>query len=249
MLAADVALSLTERLRPAGLLGAVVEFFGPGVDALPVSDRATVADMAPEYGATMGYFPIDSRTLEFLRLTGRPTARVALVEAYAKHQGLFRSAADAPRCDAVVEYDLSATEPVMAGPTRPEARVPLRSVPDSFRTAFPAAAAAATAADTGRPETGDVVIASITSCTNTSNPRQMLAAGLLARNAVARGLRARPAVKTSLSPGSRAITAMLERAGLMEPLSRLGFDVAGYGCMSCGGMAGEPITNRGQRVR
>ena len=236
VLAADIALSLTERLRPAGLLGAVVEFFGPGVDRLPVSDRATIANMAPEYGATMGFFPVDGRTLEFLRLTGRPASRVALVEAYAKHQGLFRTADDTPDYDAIIDYDLSTTEPVMAGPTRPEARVPLGRVPDSFRAAFPTAIPAAV--NTGRLESGDVVIASITSCTNTSNPRQMLAAGLLARNAVARGLRARPAVKTSLSPGSRAVTAMLERAGLLEPLSHLGFDVVGYGCMSCGGMAG-----------
>ena len=236
VLAADIALSLTERLRPAGLLGAVVEFFGPGVDMLPVSDRATIANMAPEYGATMGFFPIDGRTLEFLRLTGRPRARVALVEAYARHQGLFRSPGDEPSYDAIVEYDLSTTEPVMAGPTRPESRVPLARVPDSFRRSFPAASA--DARNTGRIENGDVVIASITSCTNTSNPRQMLAAGLLARNAAARGLRAAPAVKTSLSPGSRAVTSMLERAELLAPLAQLGFDVVGYGCMSCGGMAG-----------
>ena len=236
VLAADIALSLTERLRPAGLLGAVVEFFGPGVDMLPVSDRATIANMAPEYGATMGFFPIDGRTLEFLRLTGRPHGRVALVEAYARHQGLFRSPDDAPSYDAIVEYDLSTTEPVMAGPTRPESRVPLARVPDSFRSSFPAAADRPR--NTGRLENGDVVIASITSCTNTSNPRQMLAAGLLARNAAARGLRAAPAVKTSLSPGSRAVTSMLERAGLLAPLAQLGFDVVGYGCMSCGGMAG-----------
>ncbi len=237
VLAADIALSLTERLRGTGVLGTVVEFFGPGLDTLPVSDRATVANMAPEYGATMGFFPVDGRTLDFLRQTGRPPERVALVEAYTKRQGLFREPGDEPEYARTIEFDLSSVEPVMAGPARPEARVPLSRVPASFHQAFSSAV--------GQPpagaevlSNGDIVIASITSCTNTSNPRQMLAAGLLARNALARGLRPRPAVKTSLSPGSRVVTSMLERAGLLQPLADLGFDVTGYGCMSCGGMAG-----------
>lgn len=239
VLGADIALTLTERLRPAGLLGAVVEFFGPGLDALTLPNRATIANMAPEYGATMGFFPIDAMTLGFLRLTGRPEWRVDLVEAYARAQGLFRSDGDAegqaPDYDAVVEFDLSAAVPCMAGPSRPEAWLPLSGIPGSFRPLLegrPAAVPEAVLRD------GDVVIASITSCTNTSNPQQMLAAGLLARNAVARGLRRRDWVKTSLSPGSRVVTGMLERAGLLAPLAELGFDVTGYGCMSCGGNAG-----------
>ena len=235
LLGADIALAITARLRPLGLIGAAVEFCGPGLDALDGPNRATIANMAPEYGATMSFFPVDNRTLDFLRLTGRPEARVALVEVYARAQGLFHDPDEAPDYDGLVEIDLGAIEPGVAGPGRPEAWRPLSGVPGSFRALLDGRPAD----DKGpHPRDGDVVIASITSCTNTANPRQMLAAGLLARNALARGLTRREWVKSSLSPGSRAVTAMLERAGLMAPLAALGFDVTGYGCMSCAGNAG-----------
>ncbi|MCK8786991.1 aconitate hydratase AcnA [Roseomonas sp. NAR14] len=235
LLGADIALAVTARLRPLGLVGAAVEFCGPGLDALDLPNRATIANMAPEYGATMSFFPVDGRTLDFLRLTGRPPARVALVEAYARAQGLFRDPDATPDYDALVEIDLGAIVPGVAGPGRPEAWRPLAGVPDSFRALLGGRAAEREGA---HPRDGDVVIASITSCTNTANPRQMLAAGLLARNALARGLARRDWVKTSLSPGSRAVTALLARAGLLAPLAALGFDVTGYGCMSCAGNAG-----------
>ena len=235
IMAADLALSLTAWLRQADVLGGWVEFFGPGLEALPVTERVSIANMAPEYGATMGFFPVDARTLDFLRATGRSAELVARVEAYTRQQRLFHEPGDHPVYGRTVEFDLSSVEPVMAGPSRPEQRLPLSAVPASFRQAL--TAGAATGLSDGLTH-GDIVIASITSCTNTSNPRQMLAAGLLARNAVARGLRPRDTVKTSLSPGSRAIGSMLETAGLLEPLAQLGFHITGYGCMSCVGNAG-----------
>jgi aconitate hydratase len=233
VLAADVALTLTARLRAAGLVGAIVEFFGPGLVGLPASDRATIANMAPEYGATMGYFPIDAQTIAFLCATGRDPQQVALVEAYARAQGVFCEGDADPVYGEIITFDLGEVRPSMAGPSRPEARLDLSEVPGSFsrlRSSRPAG--------DGDFSDGAVVIASITSCTNTSNPHQMVAAGLLARNAVARGLRTRDWVKTSLSPGSRVVTDILRQAELITPLAMLGFDVVGYGCMSCAGNAG-----------
>ncbi|MBV9782476.1 MAG: aconitate hydratase AcnA, partial [Acidisphaera sp.] len=253
VVATDVVLRATQLLRAAGVLGAIVEFFGPGLGGLGVPDRVTLANMAPEYGATMGFFPVDQETVRYLALTARPPERVALVEAYARAQGLWREADASPDYAETVEFDLASVEPSMAGPSRPEDRVPLAGVPASFRTSFAARIDAAPPPSAQRRLThGDIVIAAITSCTNTSNPYQMIAAGLLARNAVSRGLRTSPWVKTSLSPGSRVITGMLERAGLLQPLEALGFHIVGYGCMTCGGGAGplppeitEPVAQDG----
>lgn len=239
----DIVLSVTRVLRAAGVLGAVVEFFGPGLDTLSLPDRATIANMAAEYGATMGFFPVDRETLRYLSQTGRADAQIALVEAYARAQRLWREPDGAvPGFARIVEFDLGTVQPSLAGPSRPEQCVPLPDVPASFRHAFAdrvGAAPAGPVAETARKlRHGDIVIASIASCTNTSNPFQIVAAGLLARNAAARGLRARPWVKTSFSPGSRVVTAMLEAAGLMEGLEAIGFHLVGYGCMSCGGGSG-----------
>ncbi len=232
----DIVLTLTRVLRAAGVLGAVVEFFGPGLAALSLPDRATIANMAAEYGATMGFFPIDGETLRYLAATGRDPAQVALVEAYARAQHLMGGGA-APAFARVVAFDLGSVHPVLAGPSRPEQCVSLPDVPASFRHAF---ATGAEAAPAGPRELrhGDIVIASIASCTNTSNPFQIIAAGLLARNAAMRGLTAQPWVKTSFSPGSRVVTAMLDAAGLTAGLQAIGFHLVGYGCMSCGGGSG-----------
>jgi aconitate hydratase len=237
----DIVLTLTQTLRRHGVLAAVVEFCGPGLDTLSLPDRATIANMAAEYGATMGFFPWDAETIRYLTATARPEQQVALVEAYARAQGLWRDGTDEPHFPELIEFDLGSVEPSMAGPSRPEDRVTVAAVPASFRTAF-AATANAEAPDvtaTDRPLChGDIAIAAISSCTNTSNPFQMIAAGLLARNAAARGLRAKPWVKTSISPGSRVVTAMLQQAGLKDALETVGFHVVGYGCMTCGGGAG-----------
>jgi aconitate hydratase len=246
----DIVLTLTERLRRHGVLAAVVEFFGPGLGTLSLPDRATIANMAAEYGATMGFFPWDAETVRYLAATGRDPERVALVEAYARAQGLWRDGVERdgrterpfedPHFEEIVELDLGSVEPCLAGPSRPEDRVPLAAVPSSFRSAFNNRAGdAPDVTETERPlRHGDIAIAAISSCTNTSNPFQVIAAGLLARNAVARGLRAKPWVKTSLSPGSRVVTAMLRRAGLQDALDTIGFHTVGYGCMTCGGGAG-----------
>ncbi|WP_439548956.1 aconitate hydratase AcnA [Falsiroseomonas sp.] len=249
-LVTDVVLTLTQVLRRARVVGAVVEFFGPGLDALSLPDRATLANMAAEYGATMAFFPVDAEAVRYLSETGRDPAQVSLVEAYCRAQGLWREPGDGPPdYPRVVEFDLDAVEPSLAGPSRPEDRVPLSGVPASLRLAFAdrvGKAPAAPVAEVARPlRHGDVVIAAIASCTNTANPFQVVAAGLLARNAVARGLRAKPWVKASISPGSRVVTAMLERAGLLAPLAETGFHVIGYGCMTCGSGAGplaEPVS-------
>ena len=252
VLAADLALAITERLRRGAPVGAFVEFVGDGASALAVPDRATIANMAPEYGATMGYFPVDRETLAFLRATGRTEGDVLRTEAVARALRLFREPGDpSPDYDATFEVDLSEIEPAMAGPRRPESRVGLRDVAASFSAALarPVADdgfAAAQAADvectvggrSARLAHGFVAIAAITSCTNTSNPASVIAAGLLARNAHARGLSPAPWVKTSFAPGSRTVPRYLAELDLLEPLEALGFSVVGYGCTTCGGKSG-----------
>ena len=247
--ATDLVLTITERLRKHGVVGKFVEFYGPGLEGLPIADRATLSNMCPEYGATIAVFPIDDMTLDYLRLTGRDERRVRLVEAYAKAQGLFRTA-HAPEAEYAerLELDLSAVEPCISGPRRPQDRVSLKQARASFEQALtktlaerkvasqPASAAAPVA--TMDLDHGAVVIASITSCTNTSNPSVMIGAGLLAKKAIERGLRVKPWVKTSLAPGSKAVTAYLANAGLTEPLDRLGFNLVGYGCATCIGNSG-----------
>jgi aconitate hydratase len=241
--ATDLVLTITELLRRFGVVGAFVEFAGDGLASLPLADRATISNMSPEFGATATLFPIDDETLAYLRLTGRPAERVDLVERYAKAQGLWREPGEGPAFDATIELDLASVEPSLAGPRRPQDRVGLSGVGDSFRSAYPATVGVPPV----RIEVGDqvaelghgtVAIAAITSCTNTSNPTVMVGAGLLARNAVARGLAVPLTVKTSLAPGSKAVTGYLERAGLLAPLAELGFALAGYGCTTCIGNSG-----------
>ena len=313
--ATDLVLVVTEQLRAFGVVGAFVEFAGDGLAGLSLADRATISNMSPEFGATTTLFPIDEETIAYLRLTGRTEERITLVERYAREQGLWREAGRSPDFDDVIDLDLATVDPSVAGPRRPQDRVPLTELRDSFRSAFPArvaplpdpestaiagngvgessaesfpasdppafAASAGTSRETetspagsshgAQPaavvqrgtdnspyprypveidgesalfSTGSIAIAAITSCTNTSNPTVMVGAGLLARNAVRRGLRVSPTVKTSLAPGSKAVTEYLELAGLMEPLAELGFALAGYGCTTCIGNSGpldEPI--------
>jgi aconitate hydratase len=255
--ATDLVLMVTERLRKHGVVGKFVEFYGPGLEYLSIADRATLSNMCPEYGATIAIFPIDAMTLDYLRLTGRDERRVALVETYAKAQGLFLEPG-APEADYAerIELDLAAVEPCVAGPRRPQDRVLLGQVKGSFDQALaktiadrraPAtvaaspsavAVAAAGVATASGLDHGSVVIAAITSCTNTSNPSVMIGAGLLARKAVERGLRVKPWVKTSLAPGSKAVTEYLQRAGLTRYLDQLGFNLVGYGCTTCIGNSG-----------
>ena len=248
----DAVLTITERLRQVGVVGDFVEFCGPGAAALTVPDRATIANMAPEYGATIGYFAIDAQTIAYLRQSGRAPGHVALVEAYAKAAGLYaEEGAPEPEYSELVEIDLGAIAPSVAGPKRPQDRVPLTQLKDAFAAALTApvteggfglsADQKAQSAGIGAGGTlrhGSIVLAAITSCTNTSNPHVMIAAGLLARNAVARGLRVPPQVKTSLAPGSRLVDGYLARAGLMAPLEALGFHVVGHGCTTCSGKSG-----------
>jgi aconitate hydratase len=251
--ATDLVLVVTQMLREYGVVGTFVEFAGDGLAGLALADRATISNMSPEFGATATLFPIDDETLSYMRLTGRSPDRVALVERYAKEQGLWRQPSVTPEFDALLTLDLASVEASLAGPRRPQDRVALRNLGSEFRAAYPkglegaAATAAAASYPTVRVEaagrsveigTGSVAIAAITSCTNTSNPTVMVAAGLLARNAVARGLRVPPTVKTSLAPGSRAVTEYLRGAGLMDPLEKLGFALAGYGCTTCIGNSG-----------
>ena len=228
----DIVLTVTQTLRRHKVVDKFVEYFGPGVAELSLPDRATIANMSPENGATMGFFPVDAETLRYLRLTGRDEAQVALVEAYCKAQGLWRDAGTPPaEFTAIVEIDLSAVEPSVAGPSRPQDRVPLREAPAAFQKLGKN--------NSGKGvKDGDIVIAAITSCTNTSNPTVMIGAGLLARNAVARGLKVRPGIKTSLSPGSRVVADYLAKSGLQASLDALGFQVAGFGCMTCMGNSG-----------
>jgi aconitate hydratase len=290
--ATDLVLTIAELLRSVGVVGTFVEFSGPGVVAVPVANRATIGNMSPEYGCTSAIFPIDEVTLDYLRLTGRPQAQVALVEAYAKEQGLWHDPGHAPACSRVLDLDLSAVVPSIAGPKRPQDRIPLAEAPRAFRTAlgqyapagpptgldeagaesFPASDPIAVTGnrpgdrpatfshDTGLParprrpvtatldsgqtvelDHGAVVIAAITSCTNTSNPEVMIAAGLLAKKAAERGLTPKPWVKTSLAPGSRVVMDYYDRAGLTPWLDRLGFSLVGYGCTTCIGNSGPLI--------
>ena len=242
--ATDAVLTVTERLRAHGVVGKFVEYCGPGLVHLPLTDRATLSNMAPEYGATMGFFPVDGRTLDYLRITGRTPERIELVEAYARAQGLWETEEEPVFAD-LVEIDLSAVEPCMAGPFRPNQRTPLAQVPRSYAEGVASqgrggksALAVRTGAESYALADGAVVLAAITSCTNTSNPAVMLGAGLLARMAVERGLAAKPWVKASLSPGSAVVADYLEKAGLQASLDTLGFNVVGFGCMSCGGLSG-----------
>jgi aconitate hydratase len=232
--ATDLVLTMTERLRKHGVVGKFVEFFGPGVPALTVADRATISNMSPEFGSTAAMFPVDDQTLTYLRDTGRTPEHVALVEAYAKEQGLFRTGDEpAPAFSETIDFDLSEVEPSLAGPRRPQDRVPLGSVPASFSDAFPVQHA-----NGSQLGDGSVAIAAITSCTNTSNPMLMVAAGLLAKKAVERGMQTKPWVKTSLAPGSRVVKDYLDRAGLTEYLDALRFNLVGYGCTTCIGNSG-----------
>ncbi len=294
--ATDLVLTVTEMLRARGVVGMFVEFYGAGVGALPIADRATIGNMSPEFGSTCAIFPIDAETLTYLELSGRSSEQIALVETYAKEQGMWHDeSSEQPTFSDTIELDLATVEPSLAGPKRPQDRVPLNGARDAFRQAlgdyvpsdgeqadaqdegvaesYPAsdppangvpghkpapqpssapvhasAAATATRASSPTPVTldgesfeldhGHVVIAAITSCTNTSNPSVMIGAGILARNALARGLRSKPWVKTSLAPGSKVVTEYLDRAGLTEPLEQLGFNLVGYGCTTCIGNSG-----------
>lgn len=241
--ATDLVLTITQILRQYGVVGCFVEFFGPGAATLSVADRATVANMAPEYGATCGYFPVDAATLEYLRLTGRDAETVAIVEAYTKAQSLYRNDSDPePEYTDVVEVDLKAIQPSAAGPRRPQDRVALGDVPASFAKALPSLRPPNHDTRQKKPFAeildGAVAIAAITSCTNTSNPSVMVTAGLLARNAVRRGLKIKPWVKASLTPGSPVVTEYLRSAGLLDALEQLGFYIAGYGCTTCIGNSG-----------
>jgi aconitate hydratase len=275
--ATDLVLTITERLRKLGVVGKFVEFYGPGLEFLTIADRATLGNMSPEYGATIAICPIDEMTLDYLRLTSRDASHVSLVETYAKEQGLFRSASAAePVYTTSVELDLSTVEPSLAGPKRPQDRVSLRQAKFRFQQALdtmllerkpkvvgkpgetgtaagPAAAASGVAVAENVPpgleglDHGSVVVAAITSCTNTSNPSVMIGAGLLARNAVQRGLTVKPWVKTSLAPGSLIVTEYYKASGLLEYLAELGFNIVGYGCTTCIGNSG-PLPEAVSRI-
>ncbi|MBI1219932.1 MAG: aconitate hydratase AcnA [Rhodobacteraceae bacterium] len=246
--ATDLVLHVTERLRGLGVVDAFVEVFGAGLADLPLADRATIANMCPEYGATCAYFPIDAATLDYLAMTGREAGHLALVEAYARAQGLWSEpGAPPPHYTERHHFDLSAVEPVMAGPTRPEQKARLSEVPATFAARL-AELKIDGAAEPGRFGHGAVALAAITSCTNTANPALMIAAGLLARNAVARGLAPPPWVKCSLAPGSRAVTDYLDAAGLTPALETLGFHTVGYGCTTCNGNSGPLAPEWRQRI-
>ena len=254
--ATDLVLTVVEMLRQKGVVGKFVEFYGPGLDQLSLADQATIANMAPEYGATCGFFPISAETIDYLRLSARDGERVDLVEAYAKAQGMWRdSETPEPVFTDTLELELGAVRPSIAGPKRPQDKIFLSDASPAFSKALiselgvPTMESATTVAVTGMDHAlghGDVVIAAITSCTNTSNPGVMLGAGLLARNAVARGLKVKPWVKTSLAPGSKVVSEYLAKAGLQEDLDALGFNLVGYGCTTCIGNSGplaEEIVN------
>ncbi|WP_313536472.1 aconitate hydratase AcnA [Sphingomonas sp.] len=250
--ATDLVLTVTQMLRAKGVVGRFVEFYGPGLHAMTLADRATIANMAPEYGATCGFFPIDDKTLDYMRLTGRSEENVALVEAYAKAQGMWHGAdAVEPIFTDTLELDMSTVRPSLAGPKRPQDRVSLDSVDEVFNgdlTKVYKKEQPARVGVEGRDHDigdGDVVIAAITSCTNTSNPSVLIAAGLVARKAREKGLTRKPWVKTSLAPGSQVVTDYLNKAGLTEDLDAIGFNLVGYGCTTCIGNSGplaEPIS-------
>jgi aconitate hydratase len=262
--ATDLVLTVTEILRKKGVVDKFVEFFGDGLKGLPLADRATIANMSPEFGSTCAIFPIDEETIRYLELTGRAPDQIALVEAYAKAQGLWRvNGAPAADYTDVVELDLATVEPSLAGPKRPQDRVPLHKAKSVYESSVkkmaeertqknPQAAGAATASAGGKTfevRDGAVLIAAITSCTNTSNPAVLVAAGLLARNALARGLESKPWVKTSLAPGSRVVTDYLQKAGLLKDLEALGFYTVGYGCTTCIGNSGPLKPEISEAVR
>ncbi|MBS0505348.1 MAG: aconitate hydratase AcnA, partial [Proteobacteria bacterium] len=244
--ATDLVLTVTQMLRAKGVVGRFVEFYGPGLDALSLADRATIANMAPEYGATCGFFPVDEQTLDYMRLTGRPDETIALVEAYSKAQGMWRTAETPdPVFTDTLSLDMSTVQPSLAGPKRPQDRVPLTQVDEVFNTSLAGDYTDVTSHPRHAVEgaehgiaNGDVVIAAITSCTNTSNPSVLVAAGLVARKAREKGLTRKPWVKTSLAPGSQVVTDYLNKAGLTEDLDAIGFNLVGYGCTTCIGNSG-----------
>lgn len=257
--ATDLVLTCVEMLRKRGVVGKFVEFFGEGVQGLNLADRATIANMAPEYGATMGYFPVDSKTIDYLRLTGRDPASIETIERYLREQNMFvtydGSQQDPVYSGDVMELDLSSVQPSLSGPKRPHDRVSMSNLQNDFRSGLTAKVGFKgygldqSAVDKtvninfeGKNydlRHGSVVIAAITSCTNTSNPDVMLAAGMVAKNAVAKGLRVRPYIKTTCSPGSGVVREYFAKAGVQEALDTLGFNIAGYGCMTCIGNSGE----------
>ncbi|GAA0525798.1 aconitate hydratase [Rhizomicrobium palustre] len=251
--ATDLVLTVTQMLRKQGVVGKFVEFYGPGLDEMALEDRATIANMAPEYGATCGFFPIDAETVGYLKNTGRKPATVALVEKYAKAQGLFRTAkSEDPLFTVTLELDMSTVEPSLAGPARPQDRVPLKDAAPEFASALstrykknPEDARVEVEGQDYTLGHGDVVIAAITSCTNTSNPYVMIGAGLVAKKAVELGLKVKPWVKTSLAPGSQVVTEYLAKAGVDKFLDKIGFNLVGYGCTTCIGNSGplpEPVS-------
>jgi len=252
--ATDLVLVVTEMLRKKGVVGKFVEFYGTGLSSLSLPDRATIANMAPEYGATMGFFPVDTETLTYLRFTGRNEPRVRLVEEYTKTQGIFRTdATPDPMYTDTLELDLASVEATLAGPKRPQDRVPLRQAKASFEKSLEGAGqknvSVRSNGDRFELSNGSVVIAAITSCTNTSNPSLMLGAGLLAKKAIERGLHRKPWVKTSLAPGSKVVTDYLESAGLTKYLSDLGFQLVGYGCTTCIGNSGPLEEHIGAAIK
>ncbi len=245
--ATDLVLTVTQMLRKKGVVGKFVEFFGEGLENMTLADRATIANMGPEYGATCGFFPIDRETLNYMNTTGRDEDRIALVEAYSRAQGMWREkGSEDPVFTDILELDMSEVVPSMAGPKRPEGRIPLENIGSGFATSLETEYKKTTGQTTRYPVEGedfdlghgDVAIAAITSCTNTSNPSVLIAAGLLARNAVAKGLKTKPWVKTSLAPGSQVVAAYLESAGLQKDLDALGFNLVGFGCTTCIGNSG-----------
>ena len=241
--ATDMALTITEILRKVGVVGKFVEFFGPGVSSVPMANRTTIGNMSPEYGSTCAIFPIDDETLRYLRLTGRSDEQIAIVEEYAKKQGLWHQPTDEPRYSQIVELDLSTVVPSISGPKRPQDRITLSESKQAFKKILPSYLGEKTSKDgvtvgSTRIKNGDVVIASITSCTNTSNPSVMIGAALLAKKAVEKGLKSKPWVKTTLAPGSKVVTDYYDRADLTQYMQALGFHLVGYGCVTCIGNSG-----------